>query len=297
MYSPIILFVYSRLDHTKKTIEALQCNLLSNESDLIIYSDAGKDKSAQIQVNSVREYLSNIDGFKSISLINRDENFGLAKNISEGVTEVINKYGRAIVLEDDIVTSPYFLKFMNNALDKYQDNSDVWHISGWNYPIDSYGLPPTFFWSVMNCWGWGTWKDKWNKFEKNPTRMVSSWDKNKIKRFNLNGTFDFWDQVKRNNSGSLNTWAVFWYSTIFEHKGLCLNPSKTLVHNIGNDGSGENCKSFDIYKSDLSSTLPELSNDITVNELAVMRIQEFSKKVKGTIIERVIRKIRRIYEN
>ncbi|WP_201775670.1 glycosyltransferase [Photobacterium angustum] len=123
----------------------MKCNLLAKESDLIIYSDAGKDKGSQANVDSVRDYLLNVDGFKSISIIYRKENYGLAKNISEGVTEVINKYGKAIILEDDLVTSPYFLKFMNDALAKYQKNKNVWHISGWNYPISTDNLPETFF--------------------------------------------------------------------------------------------------------------------------------------------------------
>ncbi|WP_318480484.1 glycosyltransferase family protein [Photobacterium leiognathi] len=294
-YAPIILFVYDRLDHTKKTIESLRENRISMDSDLFIYSDFHKKENDREDVLAVREYIKTIDGFKSISIIYRNENYGLAKNISEGVKEVINKYGKAIILEDDIVTSPYFLKFMNDALAKYQKNKNVWHISGWNYPISTDNLPETFFWQTMNCWGWATWKDRWNHFEKNPKSLIGSWDNDKIKKFNLDGDYDFWCQVTANENGKINTWAVFWYATIFNNNGLCLNPTESLVDNIGNDGSGQNCGSFDPYKIQLSLKNPiNLNENVEINLEAVNRVKAFYRSLKLPFYLRVFNKLKRV---
>ena len=222
--SPIVLFVYNRLWHTKQTIEALKKNELANESELFIYSDAPKNEDDQKQVENVREYLKTIDGFKKITIIERKENFGLAKSIISGVTEIVNKYGKIIVLEDDLVTSPHFLKFMNEALEFYSNKTKVWHISGWNYPIEYNKNIDTFLWRVMNCWGWGTWADRWKFFEKNIDKLVKTFSKEDIKRFNVDGYENFWNQVIENKEGKINTWAIFWYATIFKNNGLCLNP-------------------------------------------------------------------------
>lgn len=184
-FSPVCIFVYNRPWHTKQTIEALKRNVLADQSDLIIYSDAPKNPAAFEKVKEVRDYIKTITGFKTVSIIERNENLGLARSIINGVTEVINKYGRVIVLEDDLVTSPYFLSFMNNALEIYKNNQKVWHITGWNYSIDSVGLDEVFFWKVMNCSGWGTWSDRWRYFEKNPQKLIKSFTREKIRQFDL----------------------------------------------------------------------------------------------------------------
>jgi hypothetical protein len=238
--APIVLFVFARPAHTSRTLEALASNHLAEQSNLIVYADAARNDSELEKVNAVRHLVRTARGFKSVTIIEREKNYGLARNIIEGVTEACNQYGRAIVVEDDLVTSPYFLQFMNAALERYQDNPEVWHISGWNYPIDPEDLGDSFFWRVMNCWGWATWADRWKHYQKNPEQLVAHWQAEEIERFNL-GTADFWEQVLMNYSGKRDTWAIFWYATIFKHGGLCLNPARTLVQNIGHDGSGENC--------------------------------------------------------
>jgi len=239
--APIVLFVYNRLTHTKQTIDALQKNALSSESELFIYSDAAKDDSAEQSVKEIREYIQTVDGFKKITIIEREKNWGLANSIIDGVTRIVNEYGKVIVLEDDLVTSPYFLKFMNEALDFYAQEKRVWHISGWNYPVKKEGEADVFLWRVMNCWGWATWADRWQYYEKDIEKTVGTFNRREIRAFNLDGVEDFWSQVLANQKGKIDTWAIFWYATIFKHGGLCVNPVHTLVDNIGFDGSGEHC--------------------------------------------------------
>lgn len=282
--APIALFVYNRPKHTRKTVEALLANPEAIDSDLFIFSDAAKNKASELSVAEVRKYVHEISGFKSVKIIERESNFGLAKSIIEGVTLLCAEYGRVIVLEDDIVTCPFFLQFMNMSLDKYALEPTVWHISGWNYPIDSDGLEDAFFWRLMNCWGWATWQDRWLHFEKNPQRLIQTWRTEDIYKFNLNGVQNVWKQITYNYNGKLNTWAVFWYATIFEHKGLCLNPTVSMVENIGLDGSGENCGINNAFSTKrLSNTEIKLPNEIIESTLALNRIMLFYKKNNALI--------------
>lgn len=295
-FAPVVLFVYNRAEHTKKTLDALASNKYSSQTDLIIYSDAAKNSSAEESVRQVRKVIRQYSYlFSNVSIVERDINCGLAKNIIEGVTQVVNKYGQVIVLEDDIVTSPSFLEFMNSALDKYKNSDQVWHISGWNYPIDSEGLSEAFFWRTMNCWGWATWADRWQYFTKDPQRLVQSWSKNEIKCFNLDGKYNFWSQVTENLKGKLNTWAVFWYATIFEHKGLCLNPVESYVANIGHDGSGENCGTMDPYLTQLRvKNIRVWPDTIRENSPAVSCIKIFYQSITPPLYRRILGKLKRM---
>lgn len=293
--APIILFVFARPDHTRRTLETLKANTLAKKCDLVVYADAARNESESINVQAVRDIVKAASGFRSITVIERETNYGLERNIIEGVTEVCNRYGRVIVLEDDIVTSPHFLSFMNAALVRYVDDPCVWHVSGWNYPINSDGLEDAFFWRAMNCWGWATWADRWAYFQKDPQQLIETWDKMKIKRFNLDGAHDFWEQVIANNIGKLNTWAIFWYATIFDNNGLCLNPAKSFVHNIGHDGHGEHCGNTDLFTvNSLGKKFNNLPNHIKESTLAVQRIKAFCSDIKPTLIQILIRRVKNL---
>jgi hypothetical protein len=293
MVAPIVLFVYNRPEHTRKTIEALSNNILASESDLFIYSDAAKDEAAIEKVNAVRSYIKAVSGFKAVTIIEREKNWGLADSIIDGVTGIVNKYGKVIVLEDDIVTSRYFLKFMNGALSYYADESSVWHICGWNCSIDPTGLGDAFFWFTLDCWGWATWKDRWISFEKDADKLIEKFSKKDIFKFNISNSENIWGQVLANKAGKINTWAVFWYATIFQNKGLCLNPTISFVRNIGFDGSGVNCgKSSFFYNEKLCEQDISFSDiEIKENTLALRRIKKYYKKLKRPFIIRIANKI------
>ncbi|WP_205558155.1 hypothetical protein [Pectobacterium brasiliense] len=296
--APVALFVYARPVHTQRTIDALLLNPEALSTDLIVYSDGAKSDKDITAVNKVRNIIINTVGFNTITLIEREVNVGLAKNIIDGVSETCKKYGKVIVLEDDIVTSSCFLNFMNSALNKYKNNKNVWHVSGWNYPLKNIdNLPETFFWRTMNCWGWATWNDRWKHFEKNPKKLLSTWTKEDVKSFNLDYKYDFWVQVINNDKGLLNTWAIFWYATIFRHKGLCLNPTKTYVTNIGNDGSGENCGSIDIYKTNLNDNAEiDWPHDFNENTMILNEIKKFYYMTGPFLFPRIIRKLKRVFK-
>lgn len=296
--APIILFVYNRRWHTQQTIEALQKNALADQSDLIIYSDAAKSDQAGSSVQEVRDYIKIVDGFKSVKIIERDKNWGLAANIIDGVTEVVNQYGKIIVMEDDIVTSPLYLSFMNQMLDFYKDQNKVWHISGWNYPIETDGLGDVFFWRVMNCWGWGTWADRWSYFEKNPQGLIDNWSTEQKQHFDLDCSGLFWYQVTANAEGKIDSWAIFWYATLYDKGGLCLNPSQSYVDNIGHDGSGVHCGRTQTHSSARRALCNKLQlnrpADITESTQAVNAIKLYYKKQKKLFIVRAINKMARL---
>lgn len=294
--APVVLFVYNRPEHTKKTLDALSKNKFADKTDLIIYADAAKNENSIKNVIQVRHIIRQYSScFASVKIVERNTNCGLAKNIIEGVTQVVNEYGQVIVLEDDIVTSPAFLEFMNSALAEYKNSERVWHISGWNYPINADGLPDVFFWRTMNCWGWATWADRWQHFTKNPQQLVQSWSKDEIDHFNLDGKYNFWSQVTANLQGKLNTWAIFWYATIFKKNGLCLNPTKSYVTNIGNDGTGENCGTTDPYQAQLAAKNVTIWPDTMMeNALAVSRIKAFYRSITPPLYRRVLGKLKRI---
>ena len=294
--APIVLFVYNRLAHTKETVEALQKNMLASQSMLFIYSDAGKDEYDLPKVNEVRDYIKTIDGFKKVTILEREKNWGLAKSIIDGVTEVINKHGKIIVIEDDLVTSPYFLKFMNEALSFYKDQNKVWHISGWNYPIDVSRLEDVFLWRFMTCWGWATWSDRWKHYEKNVDKTIKDFSKKDINYLNLdNYEKNAWSQVIANKKKIINTWAIFWNVTIFKHNGLCLNPAQSLVVNIGNDGSGEHRDSSNHFLTNLSKAKEfNFTSEIKENSVAVGEIKNFYKSLKLPLFIRIINKFKRV---
>ncbi|WP_018403787.1 glycosyltransferase [Marinobacter gelidimuriae] len=293
--SPVVLFVYNRPQHTRQTVEALLKNDLADQSDLIVFSDAAKNSDAARHVQEVRDYLKTTTGFKSVRIVEREENLGLAKSIIHGVTEVVNQYGKVIVLEDDIVASPSFLTFMNEALDFFQENKKVWHIGGWIYPIDTSGLNDTFLWRVMNCWGWATWSDRWAHFEKDTDKLLSEFSSQDIHRFNLDNADDFWSQVKMNKSGRINTWAIYWYATIFRNDGLCLGPMESLVQNVGFDGSGMHCGNSNTMQVSISTkSMHEMPSVMAEDVEAVNRIRQFLLKSRPGFARRLAGKIKRL---
>jgi hypothetical protein len=296
--APIVLFVYNRPDHTQETVEALSYNTLASESELFIYSDAPKNETAIEKVSEVRRFIKTICGFKSVTIIEQDKNWGLAASIIDGVTTVINQYGKTIVLEDDIVTSPFFLKFMNDALDFYQSESKVWSISGYNYPISNEGLPSYYFLRSTSSWGWATWKDRWGYFEKIPQNLMNIFSKEDIFHFNINGSINLWGQIIDNYNDKIDTWAIFWYAVVFQNNGLVLYPAQSFVENIGFDGSGEHCGKNSSFSHDFltrESLFSFSEIKLEENKLALKRVIKYFKKQKS-ILTRIRNKVRVLTE-
>lgn len=282
-YAPIILFAFNRPDHLKITMETLAKCELANQSRVIVVMDGPRDGEDRCKQAIMIRDLQLVSGFANVEVRTRELNVGLEQSISTGITAVMTEYGRAIVLEDDILVSPHFLRFMNDALEFYRDKKQVWHISGWNFPIPVADLAPSFLWRTALGWGWATWADRWQYYKRDPHALIQCWDQIDIQEFNLYGSFDFWGQVVKNASGQLHTWAIFWYAIIFEHGGLCLNPTRAMTTNIGFDGSGTHDAGieftlaydpqFDYAKDSLPTVLQE-------NRQVVSAIIQYNKQMQ-----------------
>jgi len=294
--APIVLFVYNRPDHTRQTVEALQKNELVDKSELFIYSDAAKNENAVDKVNVVREYLTTIDGFKKVTIIERDKNWGLANSIIDGVTKVIKEYGKIIVLEDDLVTSPYFLEFMNDGLEFYKDEKKVFGITGYAFPVKKENLNSTFFLKDEGCWSWATWAKKWKYFEKNTDKLIATFTKDMIQDFNFDNSSDLWSQVLQNKKGEINTWAIYWYATVYLNDGLFLHPRDSFVENIGHDGSGTHCsKNNNSNTSIVRNYNVNLEVEIKESDIAKQLHIEYFNSLKIPIWKRIFNKIKKLY--
>lgn len=256
----VALFVFNRPDHTRRTVESLKRNKLASETDLFIFSDSFKFDSQAPSVQQVRTYLRGIDGFKSITVVERDRNWGLARSIVEGVSSLVSARGSVIVLEDDMVTSPFFLTYMNEALEKYHDDERIVSIHGYVYPVEA-ALPETFFLRGADCWGWATWKRGWDLFNPNGQQLLDELRRRGLMHaFDFNGTYPFSRMLKRQIDGKNDSWAVRWHASAFLADKLTLYPGRSLVHNIGNDDSGTHSGVTARLDSVLSNTPISLNN-------------------------------------
>lgn len=294
-YAPIIVFLYNRPDKAEKTLNALKNNTLATESDIHIFIDGAKNDLAKSKVKETKKVAYSVIGFKNIKIYESKKNKGLADSIISGVTEIINKYGTAIVIEDDIVTGKYFLEYMNAALEKYKDEKKVWHITGWHNPTKKKNSTDCFFYPLMDCWSWATWKDRWQYFEKNPKKIVNSFNAEQIKAFNVDGLVpNKWNQVLGNLNGRNNTWAIFWYATILKNHGLCLAPSNSIAKNIGCDNTGVHSKKSENYTitTSINNKITNFPNVFSVNEFEYNLLKnDYKKRFRFERIKQFIKKM------
>ena len=280
--APILLFTYNRPWHTQQVLDSLQKNELSEESELFIFSDGAKDYEDETPVDKTRKVLTQTKGFKKITIIERPVNYGLAANIINGVTSIIEEYGRVIVLEDDLITAPTFLTFMNNALTLYEEVDEVAHIHAFSYA--GLNLPDTFLIKWVGSTGWATWSDSWSLFRPNGTKLLAEIKEKKLcKTFDFNGTYPYTRMLRRQVEGKNNSWAIRWNASLFLNNKLSLNAGKSLIHNIGFDGSGENSGSQNFYNMGLFDGKLDLTmpNDIVENKEARKQFEAFYKRTNS----------------
>lgn len=236
-YAPIVLFTYNRPEHTRRTLESLSRNPISRHSRLVIFSDGPKSGS-ESSVAAVRAILREKDWCGNVEIHAMDQNQGLAASIVRGVSTVLETSERIIVLEDDLELSSGFLDYMNQALAIYAEEPQVMSVSAWVPPM-SEQLPDTFFLRTTSSWGWATWGRAWKLFEPNALLLARRIEESgQREAFNIEGGYDYFQQLQMNAEGRLNTWAVLWYASIFLANGLTLHPRSSLVRNTGHDGSG-----------------------------------------------------------
>ena len=295
--APIALFAYNRPDHLHRTFAALQANPLARESALFVFCDGAKGLHDASAVEEARRLVRGVTGFGEIHIREQGSNIGLAKSVISGVSELTSEFGRVIVIEDDLVVASGFLSYMNQALERYHDNPQVMQVSGYMFPVDRpRRLGETFFCRVPTSWGWGTWARAWEHLNLDSTSLLEHIHKSDQRdTFNVNGAYSYFEHLSLQAEGKMDVWGVRWYASMFVAGGLCLYPSRSLVHNIGMDGSGVHCGQssvFDVELSDSSAwTFPDR---IEESVLAVEAIRSFLIGLRvqnkpGTIAELVSR--------
>jgi len=238
-FSPIALFCYNRSDKLERVINNLLENKESKESILYIFCDGPKTSEDEKRVEAVHKVIDNVQGFKKILIDKKSSNAGLANSIIGGVNSVLEKHETVIVLEDDLLTSPYFLTYMNEGLTLYKNESKVASVNGYVYDIKS-TLPETFFVKGASCWGWGTWRRAWQHFNPDTEGLIQELKKKGLEeafnRFYPNREVS--RMLREQKEGKIDSWALRWLASTFLKDMFTLYPSRSLVKNIGFDGSG-----------------------------------------------------------
>lgn len=307
--APIVLFTYNRPEHTRKTLEALRANELASASTLYIYCDGPTTTATATQkgrIEATRSVAKEQQWCANVSIIESETNLGLASSILQGVSTIIKKHGKIIVLEDDIVTHPLFLRYMNTALDVYERHKEVYHINGFtNESAMQFLVPDFYFLHFMSCWGWATWDDRWSKLQSDHTyyyeRLINN--PSLLSKFNYNHTIAFHNQLADNISGKINTWAILWYSTVFFNDGLCLTAKNSFVINIGLDGSGEHCGIEEVpdqFKTKNQIDFKQKFEQLEVQENWLSRKHlelyfKFGNQIKiGDVFKRIRNKVKKV---
>ena len=254
--APLLIFTYNRLDTLEQVFKYLKNNSLCKETELFVFSDFARQEKDIEAVNRVRKYLRTVNGFKSITIIERQENYGLAKNIIEGVTEIINKYGKVIVLEDDLITSPNFLVYMNQALNFYENSNNIFAISGYTGKLPSLSqLENDVYLSYRpSSWGWGTWKDQWENIDWDVVDFDEFIkDRKQVKKFNRGG-IDMARMLRHCMEGENHSWAIRWSYAMSKQDKYCIYPKVSKIQNIGFGKGATNCTGIDIYQTTLDTS-------------------------------------------
>ena len=297
-FAPVVLFVYNRPAHTKKALNSLAANKEAASSILYVHCDGYKDNSSELLLRKIadtRELVRKENRFKEVRIIEQEKNKGLSNSIIDEVSKICNDHGTVIVLEDDIVTSPFFLRYMNEALNVYKDEASVSSISGYWYPIKQ-KFPETFFLQDASCWGWATWARAWKNFEADGAMLYSEIIKKKLsKKFDKYGT-RYTLMLKHQIEGINDSWAIRWDAVNFLANRMSLYPGQSLVQNIGFDGLGVHCPKIDYYDVNLADCHIKVKLlPIAESELAKSTLIQFYRNMKIDIKKKKIMKFFKSY--
>jgi hypothetical protein len=238
MAAPVALFAYNRPAHLARVAQALSTNPEAAASRLFVFSDAPKRDTDRGGVADVRACGRALQGFESVEVIEQRENQGVARSITGGVAKLTAEFGRVIVLEDDLLPSPHFLRYMNQALDAYAEDDRVISVHAYSYPVAT-RLPGTFFLRGADCWGWATWKRGWELFEPDGRKLLDALEQQgSLRDFDFGGAYPYSRMLRDAIDGRNDSWAIRWYASAFLSGKLTLYPGSSQVQNIGADGSG-----------------------------------------------------------
>jgi hypothetical protein len=291
--APIALFVYARPGHVRRTVDSLLRNSEAAQSDLFVFSDAARGTDKQAAVEEVRAYVSTIGGFRSVRVVERPVNHGLANSIIGGVGQVLQEHDRVIVLEDDMVTSRHFLRYMNEGLERFSEDERVISVHGYVYPVRR-PLPEAFFLQGADCWGWGTWRRGWSLFNPDGQALLDELTRRGLlDAFDFRGTYPYTEMLRSQVAGRNDSWAIRWYASAFLAAKLTLYPGRSLVHNIGNDSSGTHAMGTNTLDTDLSGTAIDLRHiPVEASREARAAFEAFFRRSAGGLLHRTLGRAR-----
>ncbi len=284
MLAPIALFAYNRPLHLQKNIESLILNELAKESEIFIFSDAPpkNDQISTQKITEIRDYLQKLkekEGtyFKKIHLIFQQENQGLAQSIITGVSQILEKFPHVIVMEDDLVCSVDFLKFMNDCLEKYAFHEHIFSISGYRFPFNmpSDFKQDAFLLPRASSWGWATWADRWQKADWEVTNFKDFWENGNQKKVFNQGGEDLSLMLYKQQKGLIHSWAIRWCFTLFRNHAFCVYPYHSKIQNTGHDNSGTNSANTAKYNTKFVQANYTLPENPIVNTNVTQRLSRF----------------------
>ncbi|MFN3343564.1 MAG: methyltransferase domain-containing protein [Flavobacteriales bacterium] len=284
-FAPIVIFAYKRPDHLRRTLHTLSANPELGSSDLFFYCDGAKEGAShkeQLAIDEVRSVAKSFGGAKSVQVVARDKNLGLAANVLSGVDDVVSKYGTVIVVEDDVELSPHFLSFMNRALDTYKTNQDVGAVGSWNY-FASDKVNASFFLRYPDSIAWATWVDRWNGFIRDGKELRARLQKeNRLNALNGDGKCGWFSEMLDDQiEGRVNSWAVRWTASLVLQNKLTVFPKTTLSRHIGFDESATHESGSGDYNRDLvlATTTQSLPKGVVKeDEIAYTNWLSFNQK-------------------
>ena len=237
-YAPIALFAFRRPDHLAACLAALAACPEAVDSPLVVFCDGPRGPQDEEAVREVRAVARAATGFARVDVVEREANLGLAASVIDGVGRVLADHERVVVVEDDLVVSPDFLRYLNAGLDLYAADAEVVSIHAYVVPVQA-ALPQSFFLRGADCWGWATWRRGWAVFEPDGAALLQRLrDTGQARAFDLDGAYPYAQMLERQVSGEVDSWAVRWYASAFLAGKLTLYPGRSLVENVGQDGSG-----------------------------------------------------------
>lgn len=276
-YAPIALFTFKRPEHTRRTLEALTTNTEFLDSPLFVFCDGARNEGEEEDVESTRQTVRDCP-HPNKTIIERDKNWGLANSVIAGVTDLCERFGRVIVVEDDLIVSPVFLNYMNTALDKYVDEPKVMQISGYMFPVEINASKQSMMLPITSTWGWATWASAWEKFGAHEKKISELFVNTKTSRsFDLDDSYPYTRRLKQQIDGKSDSWGIRWYWSVFNEGGNVVYPPESLVQNIGNDGSGTHCT---VEKNQGEFQSSNKNIEITFPKGASISFEEFDKVKK-----------------
>lgn len=302
MFAPVVLFTYKRPIHTKMVLDALSnCDWIQ-ETDVIIYADGLKQTATQKDkelIHETRQVILNYKekhNFKNLEVHFSEENRGIAYSVKKGGAKELEKYGKIIIMEDDIVPQKGFVKYMNEALDKYEHEEKVWGISAYSFPLDNEKLvqEETYFLPVNCSWGWATWKSRWDKVDYDINSIFEKFAQNGITRQDYNfGSCQYYEILEVLRDKKSDVWDALFHASMFLEKGMFLYPNPSLAKNIGFDNTGTHCTEEDAFFNTTQTDYIKIKDiPLTIDNEGRKQVEKaFKEQFAPSLVKRIQNKL------